>query len=338
MHGLVSFTFDPGALVAAGAQLISYEEAIGVTHIKSPIVTAPDGGLPTGRYVAAINTRQQVGCPVLPLFDRAFKPVGGERPGLYPNMPLNETGDRRTSPWIDAWTLRASGFLGQLNRRCGTKRAIAWNEGSGLGMGLAAGSNPDPGGLKANAISTVVTGGLWYQAARRWKAVGIEQTYVGFANVAAATGIQSTNPYTTGFLTETYRGLALLGVHAPYPWAGLAITALGWWTTERLAAELAAIRKVMTAHGDTGEILISEWLTTNHDYIDHPSLFEPTAAAIAATGCEAYVFQGGGKIPFLGDPTQYGAEGLYQWRVQNGLFIAGPDYALGPPVRKLFKA
>lgn len=338
MKGCVSFTLDPSTLVSAGAQLISYEEAMGVTHIKSPIVTALDGSLPTGRYVAAINTRQQVGCPVLPLFDRAFKPVGGERPDLFPNMPLNTAGDRRTSPWIDAWTLRASGFLGQLNRRCGTRRAVAWNEGSGLSRGLAAGSNPEAGGLKANALSTAVAGALWYQAAKRCKAVGITQVYPGFANVAASTGIDSVNPYTTGYLSDVYAGLAALGVHAPYPWAGLAITALGWFTTARFAQEIAAIRKVMTAHGDTGEIIVAEWGSTCHDLIDHPDRPEETYQAITAQCPESYFFTAPGRIPYLGDPTQYGDYGAYQWRVQDGMFHSGPDYAWGPTIRQIFSS
>lgn len=336
MHGLVSFTLDPGTFVAAGAQLISYEEAIGATHIKSPIVTAPDGSLPTGRYVAAINTRQQVGAPVLPLFDRAFKPVGGESSSVFPNMALNTSGNRLTSPWIDGWTLRASGFLGQLNRRCGTKRAIAWNEASLLGVGLASGSNPDPAGFKANALSAEVAAALWWQAARRWKAVGITEVYAGFANIAAATGIDHFNPYVGAFLEAAYRSLEQYKQRAPWPWKGMAITALGWWTTERLAAEMAAIRKVMTAHGDTGEILITEWGTTCHDLIDHPSLAAPTYAAIQATGLENYFFQSPGREPFLGDHTQYGGYGAAQWRIQDGFFILGPDYAWGPTLRQLF--
>jgi hypothetical protein len=251
---------------------------------------------------------------------------------MYPNMPLNTRGDLLMSPYIDAWTKRAMGFLRQI-LPLQKRRAICWNETDLLAL-LTPGVNPSRSTDKANALAPEVAGALFWQAARRWGSIGIEM-YCGALSVLPQSGQDDLNPYIARYLDAMYRSLERYE-HAPWPWRGICINAEGFWTASRFAGAVAEIRKIMTRHGDTGEIIVAEWGVTCKDYLAHPDRLAETYAAITAVCPESYFFQGPGRVPFVDDPALYTDYGAFQWFNEGPEFVAGPDYALGAPLRKLF--
>lgn len=329
-RAVASFSVNPNTSTVVGSAWTAYHTALGITDVRVPVTTSGVGDLPTNLYRRAADVYRAAGIRCLAQITRAFQPVGGEGPGIFPNAPLNGSGDRLNSDYIDRWTLRAEGFFRQLVPH-GWTDVLVWNEPNTRAL-LAPGIDADATSLKPGAMHPSVYAATARQAGERLHSIGVTGVWLGPLSVLPhLTGLDAGNPFYARWLTTFYETLAAHGQHGPYPWSGWALNSEGVWSDATFGAAVAVLRGIMDKHGDTGKILCTEWGERNtflHS-LDAVLLLAQTGRAIAAhTDGPAYVFSGSGSIPYLDDPSAFPEYGMFGYREANGLFLPGPPYPM----------
>jgi hypothetical protein len=328
-HGVCDFGVDATTLTTIDTAYAQHTKALGVGLVRLTVETAPDGTMPTSLLRQVLDTYGQEGIEAHLEMTPAFMPtIASVAASDHANMLLNTSGDTFISPYIDKVTLRAEGVARQV-RRSGAKVVIFWNEANEL---LLTPGQVVPAGGKGGALSPLCAASLFWHGASRMQSVGCS-VFNGALSVLPQTGTNAANPYYAHWLSSFYEDLAAHGKHAPFPWDGWAVNMEGVWSAQSFTLALHVLRGVMTTHGDTGSIRLTEWGWGAGPAVAQADL-DKTWAAINASEVEsATFFQGPGQVPYTGFPELYKGKGAWMWTAKGRHYQAGSDYTWGKMLR-----
>ncbi len=335
VRGITTIGCDPKDLAVIDGRWIQAILDLGVRNVRVKWICAPDGSFPHRLYAELLDVLYTNGLNPLLDVDQDFL-VEHPSSGVFPNMPLNRSKDRLSSPWIDPWTQRLAATLAPFARLY-TLRVSVWNEPNVRGAiapGLVL-----PAGNQSWALSPEIFGALLWQAFIRCHAVGVQEIYVGALSVLPKlTGLGTLDNYYANYMRRSFQVVRKYIAGAKFDYAGICVNCEGIWDEDKFSLACALMRDQMYSYmpGDQkrgvppGLLIASECGIENRD--NRRAQLPATLKTIDRYVDEWYYFQHHGSDPAQGDPKFYQPWGLQGWQRTGRSYTPGPQFPLYPVV------
>lgn len=362
MGAACDFLCDPANRAVVDLTWTRAAAAQGLTAIRAPLLADAAGHVDWNLALSGVRAWKAAGVQQDLVCAYEYLPPFTDTVGTqYPNTPVGTGTHRLTTRYVERFRLLLEAHLPALLAADPDLGIIAGNEpqvnlvlpgdncppGTRLkrdhdGNPLDSGGNvvpweqaeriPDPR-LNRSSVSSTAYAALVWQACHSLAHVGCTRRIAGAYSLLPQSGLDAKNPYVLGHLGAVYAHLAACGVRPN--WTHLALNMEGYWIVEQAQKVHDRLIAFMRAHGDTAELLVTEWGVRNHG-ADVAQLLETGRALTTVFGAPRY-FCRPGLVPNLGNPADYTDYGLFQWRAARGRYVLGAPYALGDSVPQLWR-
>lgn len=336
MHAACDFLADASNGSVVDAAWTQAARADGISQVRVALAADAAGQLPWGLFAQGLAAWKAAGVATDVLCSFEYMPPFN---GHYPNEPVGTGTHRLTTAYAERFRLTLEAHAPQLIA-AGAGGFIIWNEAQ-INL-VAQGDNcppqtrlnpdgttrPDPT-LNRSSLAPEAYATLLWQSCHSLEHIGCQRRIAGALSVLPQTGLDLANPYLLGFLGKVYAHLKACGVKPN--WTHLALNMEGYWTVQTAQRAHDTIRAFMAAHGDSAELIVTEWGVKNKG-MDAARLLETGAALEAVFGYAAF-FCRPGQMPYIDAADAYTDWGARQWLQRGKTFQLATWYPAGEALR-----